>query len=197
MEFLSGTRFIKSYARVAKSSIYFFFAFFLMLLFLTYEVELIRNYSRWSFLSTYTFINTSNPVHCIKFSLFIITCQSKPNMPHHTNTMSFPPTTCLMLTDYMSDALINTEYSRMKDFTGNTTSMTPLKGTPSGSRTRSKTSTAAKRELIKTVLTNEMLQHMDSTQTELITLLKLFIDKTSQNKPPVLKDETTATDDCS
>ena len=88
----------------------------------------------------------------------------------------------------------------MKEFAGNTTSMAPLKGTPSGSRTRSKTSTAAKRELIKTVLTNstsEKLQNMDSTQTELITLLKSLIDKTPQNKPPVLKDETTATDDCS
>ena len=64
-------------------------------------------------------------------------------MPHHTDTTSFLPTTRLILIDYMSDALINTEYSQMKDFAGNTNSMTPLKGTPSGSRTRSKTSTAA------------------------------------------------------
>ena len=102
--------------------------------------------------------------------------------------------------DYMSDALINTKYSRMKDLAANTSSTTPLKGTPSGSRTRSKTSTAAKRSLIKTVLlnsTSEKLQRVESTQTELLTLIKSLIDKTPQTKPSVMKDETTLTDVCS
>ena len=87
----------------------------------------------------------------------------------------------------------------MKDLAANTTSTTPLKGTPSGSRTRSKTSTAAKRDLIKTVLlnsTSEKLQHVESTQTELLTLIKSLIDKTPQTKPPVMKDEMTLTDVC-
>ena len=88
----------------------------------------------------------------------------------------------------------------MKDLAANTTSTTRLKGTPSGSRTRSKTSTAAKRDLIKAVLLNSTsgkLQHVESTQTELLTLIKSLIDKTPQTKPPVMKDETALTDVCS
>ena len=88
----------------------------------------------------------------------------------------------------------------MKDSAANTTSTTPLKGTPSGSRPRSKTSTVAKRDLIKTVLlnsTSEKLLHGKLTQTELHTLIKSLIVKTPQTKPPVMKDETSLTDVCS
>ena len=64
-------------------------------------------------------------------------------MPMDYQLTSFLPTTCLTLVDKLSDRQITTEYNRLKDFAPISTS---------GVKTRRKSTTLSKKDVIKAAL---------------------------------------------
>ena len=97
--------------------------------------------------------------------------------------MTFSASTCLALLELLPDALVNVEFQRLKDRVPAQPS-TPLRSTPSGTKTRTKSSLATKKEHIKMVLIDSVANEVSERRSEERELIAVLREVSSKLYPP-------------